>query len=159
VSHATQTVALRACKDCGVEYEPWNNWKSPGMAYRRCNLCYLAYTRKRQTPSGGWKAREHADAEFGVSPRPARWRKIRAEVLASETHCGFCNEWVDQSLPYTHRMGPTVDHILPIACGGATYDRSDLRLAHRACNSAGAVAVQAERLSMLRAALWIGSRL
>lgn len=31
-------------------------------------------------------------------------------------------------------MGPTVDHIIPIAKGGQPADISNLQLAHRSCN-------------------------
>lgn len=48
--------------------------------------------------------------------------------------CGICGKPVDKSLPGTDPMGPTIDHIIPIAKGGHPADLSNLQLAHRCCN-------------------------
>ena len=82
----------------------------------------------------------------------ARRRKVRAQVLAEETHCGICGKTVDKSLsfiPGKHSrrcirqgcsgcvpdpMRAEVDEILPVSLGGSPYERSNCRLAHRECN-------------------------
>lgn len=46
-------VRATACKDCGtVDGMGWwvGRMKHPGSAGPRCHPCYLAYTRRRQTP-------------------------------------------------------------------------------------------------------------
>lgn len=48
--------------------------------------------------------------------------------------CHVCGEPVDLSLPRRSRWGATLDHVVPLVCGG-TDDTSNLRLAHLACNS------------------------
>lgn len=69
------------------------------------------------------------------SGRP--WLRLQAQVYAEETHCWICHRWVDQSLPgTTHPMARTVDHVHPLWLGGNPLDRSNVRLAHRRCNTA-----------------------
>ncbi|MET7479548.1 HNH endonuclease signature motif containing protein [Streptomyces sp. NPDC005648] len=70
----------------------------------------------------------------GRSGRP--WRRVQAQVFAEESHCWWCGQWVDQSLPgQTHPMGRTVDHVHPLWMGGDPHDRTNCRLAHRRCNT------------------------
>jgi 5-methylcytosine-specific restriction endonuclease McrA len=55
-----------------------------------------------------------------VAVRGWRWRQVRAQVLAASTTCWLCG-------------GPgadTVDHVVPVAKGGAPYDLRNLRPAH-----------------------------
>lgn len=68
----------------------------------------------------------------GRTGRP--WRRIRADVLATEDHCWICGHAVDLTLPGTHPYGPTADHVIPLSHGGDPRDRSNLRLAHLRCN-------------------------
>ncbi len=72
-------------------------------------------------------------------PRGTRaWRRLRERVYAEEAHCWRCGEYVDQTLPRTHPMRRTADHIDAIANGGAGVpDRSRVRLCHARCNSKG----------------------
>lgn len=74
-----------------------------------------------------------------TSPNTGRrgsvWRRIRAQVLAGNPYC-FCGEPINTALPAGHRLSATVDHITPLHLGGDPLARSNLRPAHRACNSA-----------------------
>ena len=91
------------------------------------------------------------------NPRNAnghRRRQVRARVLAEETHCAICGEWVDKSLGLMagvhsdrctepgcpgcvpHPMRPEVDERIPVSQGGSPIDRANCRLAHRRCNLA-----------------------
>jgi HNH endonuclease len=47
--------------------------------------------------------------------------------------CHLCNRKVDMSLPGTDRMGPTVDHLIPLRDNGDDVE-SNVALAHRSCN-------------------------
>lgn len=59
-----------------------------------------------------------------------------ADVVARDgRRCHLCRKMVDVSLPGTDRMGPTVDHLVPIADGGLD-ELVNVRLAHRQCNCA-----------------------
>lgn len=73
------------------------------------------------------------------------WWKTQAQVFAEETHCWLCGEWVDQSLPATHPMGRTVDHVRELWEGGDPVARSNGRLAHRRCNTAKSNRLRAAR--------------
>lgn len=65
-----------------------------------------------------------------------RWRRIRARVLREETTCWLCGQPVDQTIPTPHPFSAEVDHVRPVAQGGDLYDRANLRLTHRRCNTA-----------------------
>lgn len=90
-----------------------------------------------------------------ANPRQAnghRRRQVRAAVLAEETNCGICGEWVDKTLGnmagvhstrcadpscpgcVPHPMRAEVDEIVPVHRGGSPTERSNCRLAHRRCN-------------------------
>lgn len=68
-------------------------------------------------------------------PQGNEWKELRRSVIDAETHCGICGEVVDKSLTGIHKLGPTVDHIIPLEFGGDYYDRDNLRLAHFGCNA------------------------
>jgi 5-methylcytosine-specific restriction endonuclease McrA len=63
-----------------------------------------------------------------------QWRKLRAQVLAEETHCWLCWVEVDKSLHHLDPGAPQVDHVVAIHAGGDPEDRANLRLAHKRCN-------------------------
>lgn len=70
-----------------------------------------------------------------------RWRGLRARVLREEELCWLCGHWVDKTLPTPHPLAPEVDHVVPVAAGGAQYARENARLSHRRCNRAKSDAV------------------
>lgn len=64
------------------------------------------------------------------------WRVVQAQVWATETHCWLCALYVDQTLPPGHPKSRTADHLWQLQHGGPPTSRENLRLAHRACNTA-----------------------
>jgi hypothetical protein len=42
---------------------------------------------------------------------------------------------VDQHLPAQHRQSRSADHLIQLSHNGPALDRTNLRLAHRSCNS------------------------
>lgn len=54
--------------------------------------------------------------------------------------CWLCGDPVDPSLDTQHPMSPTLDHVYPRALGGGRT-QTNLRLAHRVCNSVKGVRV------------------
>lgn len=48
--------------------------------------------------------------------------------------CGLCGEAVERGLSGLDPMGPTLDHVVPIARGGA-HTMANTQLAHRRCNT------------------------
>ena len=102
--------------------------------FARCQPC-AAEGRRR--PRSTKVPRLKLDIRINRHGRPEGpgWERIRKAVIDEATECAICNRRVDKTLPHTHRMGPTVDHIKPLSMGGHPTDRTNLRLAHRACNS------------------------
>ncbi len=49
--------------------------------------------------------------------------------------CQLCGLEVNKHLPGADRLGPSLDHIIPLTLGGA-HTRSNVQLAHRRCNAA-----------------------
>lgn len=73
-------------------------------------------------------------AGWGRSGRP--WERLKAQVFAEETHCHCCRSPVDQTLPHNHPKARSVDHLIPRdKRPDLAYERGNLRLAHRGCNS------------------------
>jgi 5-methylcytosine-specific restriction endonuclease McrA len=77
----------------------------------------------------------------GVSARNAgrrggRWDKTVAAVKATmPAVCWICAKDIDLSLHHHGPMSYTVDHVVPLSAGGDPYDLSNLRPAHKRCNS------------------------
>lgn len=70
----------------------------------------------------------------GREGRP--WRRL-VKVAKRELPpvCGICGGMIDMTLHWNHEMAWTLDHIRPLAEGGAPEDLSNLTPAHRVCNS------------------------
>lgn len=125
-----------------------------------CRACRRSYNQSRYTPAPGKPPRAPQSTTprvlltHGAKPTGQRWRRLQEQVWATETHCGICGEYVDQTLPHNDSQARCLDHIVPLAAGGAMYERSNVRLAHRGCNSRNAYT---ERELFVRAALWFGS--
>ncbi len=67
----------------------------------------------------------------------AQYRKARAIGIAqSGGICLLCGDPMDLALPGTHRDGPTLEHIIPVARGGHPYHPGNLSGSHLRCNSA-----------------------
>lgn len=66
--------------------------------------------------------------------RPRRYGTT-VDILAARhgKRCGICGESVDMEAGPKDPMRPSIDHILPRSLGGSD-DRSNLQLAHLACN-------------------------
>lgn len=88
-------------------------------------------------------------AGWGKRGSTSAWRLVRAYVLARDGHCCQmprdgrpCGRWAD-----------TVDHIVPLADGGAMLNPSNLRAACKSCNCAAGA-----RLANTRRRYHLGSR-
>ena len=82
-----------------------------------------------------------ADADPDRNRRKNQKRKAHragaytlAEVVARDAgRCHLCRRPVDLALNGNDRMGPTIDHLIPVSAGGDDVI-SNVRLAHRSCN-------------------------
>jgi len=67
--------------------------------------------------------------------RSHAWKRARALVLATATHCALCGEPLDPKAPSGTRWASTVDHINPRSLGGSLTAANNLQAAHHGCNS------------------------
>lgn len=136
----------RPCDDCGV---PTGKGMRPrcgrcaiGRATRPCavyqcggkvlarGLCPTHYSyewRRENGVVGGW----------GTWITPAR----RALIYRRDNWmCQICFDPIDREVNPNDDMAPSLDHIIPRSAGGG-HESSNLRLAHRLCNSVRGAAV------------------
>lgn len=71
-----------------------------------------------------------------ATPRnDANRKRMRARIAATRAACHICGEAIDYTLRYDDPRSFQLDHVVPLAKGGA--DAIDnAAAAHRACNSA-----------------------
>jgi 5-methylcytosine-specific restriction endonuclease McrA len=63
-------------------------------------------------------------------------RRLRPQVLAIHGDtCWLCEERIDLTLRWPHSKSLSIDHVVPLAKGGAPYDLANLRPAHVGCNT------------------------
>lgn len=61
------------------------------------------------------------------------YRKATARLRSQSTVCHLCGTEIDTSLPYTHAMSWTADHVIPRSRGGHLL--GEMKAAHRSCNA------------------------
>lgn len=131
-----KTLAPKACVICQQAFVPARS------AQIACGTaCGKAYTRQRvflerSSPEKTRLRRRRScaarHARLGNKAHEAgRWRRICAR---DGYVCWLCRELIDPAFLGPHPLGPSVDHVVPIAAGG-TDDDSNLRPAHYGCNS------------------------
>lgn len=66
------------------------------------------------------------------------YRKFRDEFCAPKlgARCWLCGELIHYHQRPRHRLGPSLDHLVPLSRGGSLLDPSNARLAHYGCNCA-----------------------
>lgn len=64
------------------------------------------------------------------------WERVKAQVFREESICWLCNTWVDQTLDPRDPMSRTADHLIQLDHKGPPLARTNLRAAHRRCNTA-----------------------
>lgn len=105
------------CDDCGKLTKRGRN-----QAGRFCATCSKRRAKERDARKDqGWT-------------KSALLPSVRALAARDDYVCHVCGEDVDMALPFNDRMAPTRDHIIPRHRGGG-HDPSNLKLAHRGCNS------------------------
>lgn len=92
------------------------------------------------------KHRLHGDALKSDPRESSAWRTLsRTRLQIARTNdepCGLCGKAIDYDLPSNARWGATVDHVTPIAWGGAHLPGIDeLQPAHRRCQSVQGAAI------------------
>ena len=87
----------------------------------KCNNAAHAATRKAAHRSG-LKNRDGDLISLAYIAERDKWR------------CGICGGRVAKALRHPDPMAPSVDHIVPLAAGGAPGDPANLQLTHLVCN-------------------------
>lgn len=102
----------------------------------------LLQTSPAQAEDAGYQTASsaHPGVDMAKDPRSTRQhQRDRAAAIATNDHCCICGQPIDKTLPGTHPLGPSLEHITELAAGGAPHDPANHGLAHLKCNtSAGA---------------------
>lgn len=128
---------VRLCARCGAPFQV----DTPGRPNKYCSReCYAILLVEFNKSRRVWandaereaaKCRRRRAVKRGL---PSEQYGILDIALRDGFDCSLCGEMIDFSLPPTDRMSPTVDHVIPISKGGPDL-LSNVRLAHRVCNS------------------------
>lgn len=118
----------RPCVVCGVAFS------STGQRI----ICHSEACRKRRLRQGDYyKRRKKIDKHV----RRARLKGVEAEridpIVVYERdgwRCQLCGKRVLRGIDPQHAMSASLDHIVPLAAGGA-HVMSNVQLAHRVCNT------------------------
>lgn len=145
----------RRCKACKAEQE--RRWReaNPEKAIARARAWRAANPEKvtawdrdyRQRKADEIAARGRVYRKENTEGERARARAYRARKAGAESApytlalvieqsastCYLCGEGVDVSLSGLDAQGPTIDHVIPLAAGGADT-LANVALAHRVCN-------------------------
>jgi 5-methylcytosine-specific restriction endonuclease McrA len=102
-----------------------------------CSMHYKAQLRAEgRLTSGPWDERRRSNYQARRARKmDAFIEPVSVEVLAErdEFRCGICRADVDMALAYPDPMSRSLDHIVPLARGGA-HSYSNTQLAHLRCN-------------------------
>lgn len=77
---------------------------------------------------------------MGKIHKGAAWQAVRKQVLATADTCAICRQALEKNEDGTsfhkapHPKSLSVDHIIPLAAGGAPYALENLQPVHLGCN-------------------------
>lgn len=143
------------CALCDAQFTPCTTWqafcsqrcrlarKSSPVHVADCEWCNSPHAFRRST--GRFCSQKCRDAHNDSRPDRNRQKNQKrkghragdytiAEVaLRDGRRCHLCSKRVDMTLSGNDRMGPTIDHLIPVSAGGDDVI-TNVRLAHRSCN-------------------------
>lgn len=98
-----------------------------------CGMCGIEVNRDRKGNLG-----HRLDRKLCADCRRSRRQRHKSSPLELANRdgkdCGICGEVVDLKLRHPDPMSGSVDHIIPVALGGAVRDKQNLQLSHLSCN-------------------------
>jgi 5-methylcytosine-specific restriction endonuclease McrA len=128
---------FHACATCGANFEPVNGNVTCSSECKRARARHLAvqrYRRLMSTPKGMERIRSH---EY---KRKARKRKAYVEEVSRDEvmrlsgwTCHLCGERIPKGAIWPEPLFGTVDHVVPLAKGGA-HAYFNCKAAHLVCN-------------------------
>lgn len=130
----------RHCRTCEVELAEDRGRAGRPSAYcgDRCRTAGVKRTRARaravERLAGHRKSETHRSRarRYGVPYEPVN---VRGVFASDQWICKLCDKPVDRCLTYPDPMSASLDHVQPLSCGGG-HTRSNVQLAHLACNIA-----------------------
>jgi 5-methylcytosine-specific restriction protein A len=117
------TAARRYCAERGCP-----SFAEPDSRHGRCRIHTTDTYRRIERYRGTAKARGY-DAD---------WRRVRDDVLRDEPFCRACG-------PNVISLAVEVDHVTPLAHGGARLDRANLQPLCRECHQSKTSGENAQR--------------
>ena len=158
LSARTLKGTLRDCVICGAEYEPHNKDQSccskpcqmkasQKVLYTKtvekvCERCGSKYDMTVNAHNSKYctACKDELYGSNGPQNRARKWgveyEPINNVEVFARDHwaCGICGERVDRRVKYPDPMSASVDHIVPISCGGG-HVWSNVQCSHLGCNS------------------------
>ena len=116
------------CKECGESF-------TPKYGSKRRSFCSATCYKRNERRERHWSRGSYKRYK---TERDGERFKVRDIYDRDRWVCGICNGKVDKRLKYPHPMSASLDHILPIAEGGA-HTKANVQLAHLSCNVAAGV--------------------
>ena len=121
--YATEKISdrLYVCKECGREFVAPYGDKRHAFCSRACSRRHYGRINKR-TRRALKKCNGQVDR---INPLDVYER--------DNWYCGICGGTVDKRLEYPHPHSASLDHIVPLSCGGE-HTLGNVQLAHLQCN-------------------------
>lgn len=148
-----------ACAYCGGAFEAKPHSRLGWT--RSCSKSCAAKLRGSGGPGGGVNARLLTESESRTGRRMRTQRRrgrmyevvseryTKAEIAERDGfRCGLCGNKVDMRRKYPDMRSPEIDHVWPLAKGGDDT-RTNVQLAHRACNLSKRDRVEVAQLRLI----------
>lgn len=148
------------CRACNAEYGREHYERNASARSEQVKLWYLANKAKRNEQQRAWNRANLVRLREYNAERSQRWREENPERMAELMAagrlrrmkrleaatfgsvdlkalwtgvCGICRASMDRALRYSDPMSKSIDHIIPLAKGGA-HAQHNLQYAHLECN-------------------------
>ncbi len=127
----------RPCIQCGAVFTP---------ADGRLRVCSIECRRKGSREAGH---RSKGVRRAQRKKAPTIERVYRARIFKRDHYrCQLCGKLLKMDAVVPHPKAPTIDHIVPLSCGGA-HAPANVQAAHFICNSRKHTRPQGEQLLMI----------
>ena len=130
---AKKELTQRECKECGTQFIPEYGNKRRKFCSKKC----LDRWNDRQHDRGGdlnGRARKYLRKTYGVvSPLMYQYLNWSKVLDRDKWVCGICGQPIDKDKKCPDDGSPSIDHIVPLAQGGA-HIYSNVQAAHFKCN-------------------------
>lgn len=123
-----------SCKHCRRSFRP----KEWGRSTYCSRSCASTDARSDRYKASSYVERRHQDHSNQQRARRAGCEREVIDVLdvfeRDGWRCQICQKVVNRDLRHPHPQSPTLDHIVPLSCGGG-HVRANVQLAHFRCNT------------------------